>query len=430
MASAALIVGGVTAVAISAVSGVAASIKSADEDFVDENGIACVDGCFYQEDAARLAPSSGALHILGLTEDSNHPTFEPITIGTFADDAHGQFFLGDGDPMACSFLLSAAPISPTSPADFTRDDLTLDLGGYSGPGGDLTQTVRVFWSDMYADRFTASLASPIKQCAHVKYSNDDAQVEADVVPLTYEAPDGVSVAAWRETGAGFERTVVDLQYVNLAVRTVYVTVVGGTNDAELTAFVSEIAKSLAALKTDPIARSDAGGDACDGTCLTLEQTKVLAPTNDDLALIGGLPQLTADSRTYPAGVMRDLAERAWRQGEWFPFDCAFLGAIGPVSMASPGTDERLRADPELALGAYGSYRESVTQLVRVFATEQDAAAYLTDLNMSVAGCPEYRSITQDELGSTTVAPLSLSLDLANAGWSASGPDARVEVVDV
>lgn len=391
----------------------------------------CHTECLSQESALSLSPTAESLALIGLGPEPVAAPAEPTTIGTFADDAHGQYFLQDGTPLSCEFLLSPAPISPRNPADYTRDDGAFDLGTYAGQDATMTQVAEVYWSSVYSERFTSSLVAPLTQCSHTERTVDGALVSSDVVPATFDVPAGVSVSGWTETLAGSIRTVVDLQYINLVVRTVYTTQGSVPLSPAFGEFVTGTATAMAALSPSATTSADPGKlPGCEGHCYTIVQALSMAPTNDDLAVLHS-PKHVAGAAEFAvtAGTIRDDDERGWRDGGFFPAECSFVFSLGPTSPANPGTSPGSRSDPIYDLAKLGDETVSVTQSVRLFESDAAAAAYLHDLAAGIRACPGYWS-TSNDFGNTPVTPLDVHAATPSAGWQESSGGYRYMSVDL
>lgn len=375
----------------------------------------CSARCYSQEDAAALEPKSYNLALLGLDTDPSRTRFEPTPIGNFIDNASAEFFSEGGSPDGCDFLAASAPVHQLSIA-IDRDDVTLDLGSYVGQGTALTETVRVFWNDLYASRHTGQLRSPVIQCATTTRLLNGERVVSTVEPANFDVPDGVAIIAWTETSPDSARTVVDLQYSNLVIRLVYSAADSAMFDRDFPMFVFKTASDMKSLYAEPPPVA-----TCTGTCFSARQAVSFILTPEQLSLVGN-PTLVAGSAVdvTPAGIVSDNAQRLFRK-DYFPPECRFLYATGPVSATNPGTSFDLRANPVYDLGTYTNDNITVTQSARAFENEAAAVLYLGDVKASITACPQYPS--------ADVSSYDTPLSHPSAGWRETSTDATFTVVD-
>ncbi len=186
--------------------------------------------------------------------------------------------------------------------------------------------------------------------------------------------------------------------------------------------------------------ADDGGDppvvACE-TCVTDDQAKALVPSQSALDGVG--------MTTYPdyvpvkpstTGLYADASLETYTNGAGSPANCWPLIDYSPVTLDSPGAMDR--RDRVFDLGTYGTEIGSISQVVRVFATETAAMDYPSGVTANVTACPHYTLSYEDgSLWDPDVAPAAL--DLASivgtsgataVGWDEVDGDWTVTVVDL
>jgi len=173
------------------------------------------------------------------------------------------------------------------------------------------------------------------------------------------------------------------------------------------------------------------------TCVTDDQAKALVPSQSALDGVG--------MTTYPdyvpakpstAGLYADGSLETYTNGAGSPASCWPLIDYSPVTLDSPDATDR--RDRVFDLGTYGTEIGSISQVVRVFATETAAGDYPAGVTANVASCPHYTVSYEDgSLWDPDVAPTAL--DLASVvgtsgatavGWDEVDGDWVVTVVDL
>ena len=206
-------------------------------------------GCLTLSDSFELRMPDGA-PALGLEFDEQLGYAKPSTAGSYADGSTEAYEGGGGTPVGCSFAIDYSPVSPTNPGDENRADRVGDLGSYFNDTDSLSLVARVFASEQDAAAYPTSVRDGIAACPHYEFSfSEGAEYwSTDVEPLDFatSSPE-VTAVGWHERSGETDLIVVDLQYANLAVRTVYTRAGDAATDDAFRAFVVELSGALEAL---------------------------------------------------------------------------------------------------------------------------------------------------------------------------------------
>lgn len=210
--------------------------------------------CISEVQARELRPSDAALGELGLSLYPDYTFAKPSNAGTYADSSQRLYSDGLGAPEGCWALLDYSPVSATHPGTEHRTDRVMDLGSYGDDENTVSQVVRVFSSVTAADDYPQSIRDTITDCPRYAVSFEDGgRWDADVVPTTLdlaavEGATGVTAVGWDERDGDWIVTAVDLQYRNIAIRTVFSHPAGGGPGAEqFTAFLAATARAMATI---------------------------------------------------------------------------------------------------------------------------------------------------------------------------------------
>lgn len=394
----------------------------------------CHSGCVSEADALDLAPGPDALAALGgaaLMAD-DEPGFRQ-TVGDVDSTASFQYTSGEGEPFGCSFALAGGAVTTASSAmSVSLEEPIIGLGSYGDDDSFVTQNVRVFRDEAAADAYPAGLRDSLLHCPHYsvelegvgQWTTDVTQVQFDVAHLA------VDVVAWRESSGGYEYTVADLQYGNLAVRSMFSTQPGGAiTDSEFAAFVLETSQALYAL--NPIEQIAA--EPCSGACLTVADALTLTPASKDLSALGATGAVgdSTSSEPKPLGEYADDAHGDYYLGDGDPLGCEFVLSSAPLTTTNPGI--YTRNDLVVDLGAYGT-DASLTQSVQVFESIVWTDRYLASVESGVERC-EHVDVNLVDLGHY-VADLdpqnypTSSPNVTTAGWVETSDQLRQTVVDL
>jgi hypothetical protein len=208
------------------------------------------DGCLSFEDALSLR-LSGGVPTLGLSFDEELGYAKPSTAGVYADSSAQNYEDGGGSPAGCAFTIDYSPVAPENPDATNRADRVADLGTFSNDTDSMSQVVRVFATPQDAAAYPDALRAGIAACPQysVSFSEGGGFWSTDVVPTEFATSSpGVTAVGWTEEYDGYAVTVVDLQYENLVVRTIYNRAIDSAyTNAEVAAFVTEYSGLLAGL---------------------------------------------------------------------------------------------------------------------------------------------------------------------------------------
>jgi len=205
----------------------------------------CEERCVTIEDARALAPAEDSLALLGSPSVFQEPRDGEV-ISEYYDETSQAFYERKGKPRGCSFDTSATPIVPSSISYNGYGDLAVDYGVWGDESRHVSQIARVFEESLYADRYRGALSGLIGRCPGYELTDPAGSVAQFVVtPITVEvsAPD-VEVVAWRTESPSSTRTVVDLRYGQLAVRTSFTG--ASWTDQEITSYVTDTATRMVA----------------------------------------------------------------------------------------------------------------------------------------------------------------------------------------
>jgi hypothetical protein len=212
---------------------------------VVENAPPC-DGCLTLDDAFQLR--TDGIPTLALEPDADAGYAKPSVVGSYADSSSENFLDGGGTPLFCSFAIDYSPVSPSSPDDTNRADRIGDLGSYFNDTDYVSMVVRVFESESDAAAYPDTLRSGIADCPHYSFSFSEGEEfwETDVDALEFETSSpAVTAVGWHENSGGSDLIIVDVQYSNLAVRTVYSrTADSSGTEEQFRAFVLELSAAL------------------------------------------------------------------------------------------------------------------------------------------------------------------------------------------
>ena len=213
---------------------------------VDEPACA---GCLTLDDAFELRMPDGA-PTLGLEFDEQLGFAKPSTAGSYADGSTEAYEGGGGTPLGCSFAIDYSPVSPTSPGDDNRADRVGDLGSYYNDTDSLSLVARVFESEQDAAAYPNSVRDGIAACPHYEFSFSEGadywSTDMESLDFATSSP-AVTSVGWHERSGESDLIVVDLQYANLAVRTVYTRTGEAATDDAFRAFVVELSGALEGL---------------------------------------------------------------------------------------------------------------------------------------------------------------------------------------
>jgi hypothetical protein len=133
------------------------------------------------------------------------------------------------------------------------------------------------------------------------------------------------------------------------------------------------------------------------------------------------------------GIYADSSAENFADGGGSPAECSFAIDYSPVAPGNP--DEANRSDRVADLGSYFNDTDYLSQVVRVFATPEDAAAYPDALRSGLAACPAYSvSFSEGEdFWSTDVVPTEFATSspaVTAVGWTEEYEGYAVTVVDL
>lgn len=391
---------------------------------------ACSD-CFDNDDALSLAPGEEALAALGGAKvmSGYEPGFVD-TVRAIYSTATDEYARGEGTPYGCSFALAGGPITSSNAATTSEgDENVIALGSYGDDFSSVTQSVRVFDDDWRADDYPAELREALAHCTHYEVDlGDDGPWATDVEQVKFEVADqAVDAVAWREESDGYEYTVVDLQYRNLAIRSIFSTVSGGhIDDEEFAAFIVETSRALYELA--PIEPVEAA--ACEGTCFTIDETKSLVPDAAALESLGAATIGYVPMEPNTIGLYADDAHERYHAGGGDPIGCDFAVSIAPLTPMNP--EYSSRDDLVVDLGLFGD-GASVSQLAQVFESTLYADRAITSLRSGVERCAHIEVELDGTAYVSDLSPLELptsSPEVTMAGWTEVSADIRYTVVDL
>jgi hypothetical protein len=206
-------------------------------------------GCLTLDDALELRMPDG-IPTLDLALDEEAGYAKPSIVGTYADSSTASYEDGGGSPIGCSFAIDYSPVSPTSPDELNRTDRVGDLGSYYNDSDYLSLVTRVFGSEEDAAAYPATLRDGLAACPNYSFSFSEGEDfwSTDVEPLDFETSSpAVTAVGWHEHYGDSDLVIVDVQYANLAVRTVYSRTGDPASDDGLRAFVLELSAALEGL---------------------------------------------------------------------------------------------------------------------------------------------------------------------------------------
>lgn len=208
----------------------------------------CGEPCLTVADARTLEAGADTLALIG----SPSRTSGIADLGLDWDvesPLFGDFYLADGDPQACVFATTTAPLAPqTQSTGWTKNPI-LDLGSATGPDVTMTQVARVYLQNLDAQRYPTMIRSVLARCPEFTIEAEDVPMTVTVAPSNLDpGVPGVESVAWTEVWPDHTATVVDLRYGTIVIRTEVTRPAGSTvTDHQIADLVDDTARRLARL---------------------------------------------------------------------------------------------------------------------------------------------------------------------------------------
>ncbi|MGX5681169.1 hypothetical protein [Schumannella luteola] len=198
----------------------------------------CGEPCLTIDNARTSAATGFELEALGAALEP--VASDPAPVLEWEGNATGDFYLAGGDPQACIFAVSTAPIAPQSQSTGYYDESIVEILASSGDVV-VTQVARVSDRGLDSSRYPTMIRAVLNRCQAYTVEADDGSVkEVSIYPFPVDlGVPGVDAVGWAEHGPDSVSTVIDIQYANVAIRT------EATGASVDTAALVEIARSTA-----------------------------------------------------------------------------------------------------------------------------------------------------------------------------------------
>lgn len=214
----------------------------------------CPGDCYTGASVAGFVPTTRSLEELGLPNvTAPYGYYATISASEFYDSLEDQWDSGGGQPEACFFAISDAPVSTVRGGpDAAGEDSVYFLGTYEDDNANwLNLDVRLFEDSRSAEAFTIALSEQVERCDEYSVDYGQGPYTAALRPLPdLGVPASIGVAGWVERdpagGAGFIY-VAELQRSNAVIQCTFASDESIT-EAQFRRFLNWFAAQVAAVQ--------------------------------------------------------------------------------------------------------------------------------------------------------------------------------------